>query len=205
MRSLILAGADKGHCPYLSVLSQPEGLGWKRMPCSGAYLSHLRRIMESTALEISCRLWASCPGNLNCHYVLDSRHNLQQDKWAEAALFAAHTEGLSDERSLAERQFSGYTTAQKYRGGLHVATSTEEALGNLSKTGNKIQVNKPHSAASLVSKQRHVLTQHRKEVTASSVTHSTQGHSDRQDPSLREKKKQQQREAFIHLLRKKPA
>ena len=29
MRSLILAGADRGHCPYLSVLSQPEGRGWK--------------------------------------------------------------------------------------------------------------------------------------------------------------------------------
>ena len=130
------------------------------MLCSGAYLSHLWRLMESTALEIGCWLWASCPADLNFHYVLDSSHNLQQDKWAEAALFAAHTEGLSDERSLAERQtvfwlHDGNQTPKAQRG-LCVATSTEEALGTLSKTGNTIQVNKSHSAASLVSKQRHV-------------------------------------------------
>lgn len=29
IRSLIVAGADRGHCPYHSVLSQPEGRGWK--------------------------------------------------------------------------------------------------------------------------------------------------------------------------------
>lgn len=102
------------------------------MLCSGAYLSHLRCFMESAALEISCWLWASCPAYLNFHYVLDSGYNLQQDKRAEAALSAVCTEGLSDERSLTERQtvfwlHDGNQTLEVQRG-MRMATSTDEAL-----------------------------------------------------------------------------
>jgi len=153
--------------------------------------------MQSAALEISCWLGASCPANLNFYRVLESRHNLQRDKQAETALFTAYTEGLSDEGSLARkltvfRLHNGNQTPEVQRG-LCVATSTAGALGTLSKTGNKIQVNKSHSAASSASKQRHVLAPQQPKLPASSTTHSTQGHSHRSDTSYKE-------QAFIHPL-----
>lgn len=97
--------------------------------------------MESTALEISGWLWASCPANLRHYYVLDSRHNLQEDKQTEAALFAAQAEVLSEEKSLAKRQtvfwlHDGNQTL-KAQSGLGMTASTEEALGTLAKTGTK--------------------------------------------------------------------
>lgn len=119
--------------------------------CPGAYLGHLGLLVESTVLDISCWLCTGCPGNLHLHYVLDSSHDLQQDKQAEAALLTAHGEGLSAERSLAGRQAAillhdGKQTVKVHRE-LYVATSTKEALGTSLETGNKIQVNMSHKAA----------------------------------------------------------
>lgn len=100
------AEADRGHGPQPSVQSQPVGWGWKQgglgisRLCPGAYLGHLGLLKESTALNISCWLCTGCPGNLHFHYVLDSSHDLQRDKSAEATLLTAHGEGLSSKRSL---------------------------------------------------------------------------------------------------------
>lgn len=166
-----------------------QGLGVSRL-CPRAYLGHLGLPTESTALNISCWLCAGCPGNLHFHYVLNSSHDLQQDKSAEATLLTAHAEGLSAERSLAERQavfllHDGKQTPKVQRE-LHVATSMKEALGTPLETGNKIQVNMSHKAVSLAIS-REVLTHEQHTETTGSFRSLQHSRSLRQrSPNIKE-------------------
>lgn len=98
--------------------------------CPGDYLGHLRLLMERTVLDISRWLCAGCPGNLHFHYVLDSSHDLEQDKSVEGTLLTAPGEGLSAERSLAERQ-----AVLLLHDGKQTETTDRMLCGNLQERG----------------------------------------------------------------------
>lgn len=162
------AEADRGHRPQPSVLSQPVGWGWKLKGSAGCALEPTLAIWGSSRKaqrRISVAGFVQVVRAISTSIMYLTPATICNKTSRQRQLYSQHTE----KGSLPREVFLLHDGKQtpKVQRELDVVTSTKEAFGTPSETGNKIQVNKSLKAASLAIN-RDVLThEQRREATGS--------------------------------------